>query len=267
MPERILGDRELKLTDITVTQLRAMRTAAFPSHGFLSRFQRTSPLPVQEIATDARNLSTTAGSYLALRASGLETGIREREELEHVIADVKTKYREYRPGSFTGTKSMDPAESIIDKLKTLSIDPDHALRWELVESADFDVDSVADFLDREIGLVSPLSGDYLRGSIYRSFLFYTQDRTFPYQMAIASIDLRSVVLEAGNLGRSFEELTEIGIYLDISASGSTGEAVYRAVSLAYPDKTVFEPPIYKGTLPPSDKMVQRRLEENSRTNL
>lgn len=248
-------ERELPVVGSTLVNLRKIRAVAAPSDARL--FYKSSPYPAEAIG-DAVNLSLAAGNYLALRAADLGNGRVEKEIWQDELSSVEKKYSGQRPVTSANTTAEEVSLSIIDRVQTLSVDPNHLLNYEFSKANNFGVEDLIELLDREVGVVSPLSGDYLRGMIYRQFVLLTQGRTFPLKLALASNRLRRVMLEIGNLGQPIEEVSDIGIYLDAIESGRTGESVYKATKLAFPEQVVYEPPINRPELVPSKKMIRAR---------
>lgn len=221
----------------TIDTLRKIRTVASPGD---SRFQFNSkPYPEVPIG-NAQGLAVAAGNYLALRATNLDNGRQEREEWQDILSDVSRFYAQEKGTSFTRNDPSGAALSVYKTVNQLTVCTDVSLGWMFSAKNNFGYNAINRLLDSFVGVVAPLSGDYLQATFYRAYFALTRDRTFPLKLAVPSAKLRRVLLQRGNLGKPFDEIEEIGIFLDIVETGETGRSVYNSLKKEYPDKLIYQ---------------------------
>ena len=120
----------------------------------------------------------------------------------------------------------------------MHIDPKYQLYWDFFENNKLGV-SIDDLQD--MGIISPLSGDYLIASFYSSYLRRTRGKSFDTHTAALSKDLSVVVLPLADGKYPFEDKSKIGIYIDTTETGNTARALLKKVQECYPEKTILPP--------------------------
>lgn len=268
--ERLWTDRQLKGMTDTVLYMRKIRTAATTeisptsnsTRRLMSVLRRPGPESVntaksrEVILFDAERLGATAGSFFAARLSGNSSGDLEFEEWQDTLSDVQKEYRKYKDSTYAKTGMLEVVgNSVIGRLRNLSIDPNYMLRWDLTLNNNLGARNVNELIQKNMGVMSPLSGDYIMSCTYSSYLERMLGRTFPTKPAALSSDLRLVVLPKDKEGKEvFELVPEIGIYIDTTDTGNTGRVLFQAVKEAYPNQRVLEPRATKSNFKQSKKM-------------
>lgn len=271
--ERLWTDRQLKGMTDTVVYMRKIRTAATADGSsvssrtgrLMSILRISNPESVntaksrEVILFDAERLGATAGNFFAARLSDTSSGNLELEEWQDTLSDVRKQYKKYKESThtkYTKTETLEVVRKTMPyRFRLLSIDPDYMLRWDLTLNNNLGAENADQLINNDIGVISPLSTDYIMSCTYSSYLQKTQDRTFLTKPAALSSDLRLVVLPKDKEGREvFELVPEIGIYIDTTVTGNTGRLLFQAVKEAYPNQRVLEPRATKTDFKQSNKM-------------
>lgn len=239
--ERLWTDRDLQGITDTVVYLRKMRTAAFEKEPEGIRALFVHRIPQEVVLFDARELASNAGNFFATTISHATDGRHEREAWLDRISLARRKYKGKETSTHAKTVPTDVGQNTISKLRDLSIDPAYVVNWWITLANNLGANSTDDLIQRGVGVVSPLSGDYLMATTLRSYLDMTRGGAYPLKLAIANRDVSSVIFERGEQGMPFGELREIGIFQDVAQTGETGRALHAALAKAYPSHTVFEP--------------------------
>lgn len=253
--ERLWTDQELQGITDTVVHLRKMRTAAFEQEPQGVHRLFSHRIPQEVVLFDARELASNAGNFFAATVSHATDGRHEREAWLDGISMARRKYRGKEASTHAKTTPTDVGESMISKLRNLSIDPAYVVNWWIAIANNLGANSADDLIKRGVGVVSPLSGDYLMATTLRGYLDMTRGEAYPLKLAIANRQPSLVIFERGEQGMPFDELREIGIFQDIAQTGDTGRALHAALVKEYPSHTIFEP---KGRVEfkPSEKIVK-----------
>ena len=251
--ERLWTDQELRDLNDTVINLRRIRTAATahlqdgPVNKLFSRFRDSQP-PTNEdrqiMLLDAEVLAAAAGDFFATKISRVTNGQVEKQGWLDALSDTRASYKKVKPTTAARTKPIEVADIVVDHLRALSIDPMYVLNWELFTFNNVGATDIAELIKGHIGIISPLSGDFLVASTYCSYLDQINGKSFPLKPSAPTRNLEMVVLPVDEHGKGvFEDLPEVAIYLDVYETGNTGLALIRSLKEAYPSHVVHEPDI------------------------
>lgn len=251
--KRLWKDEELTGMEETISSLRRMRSAAVTHAPTLSlRIRRTfnhllggqeQIYQQQEALSHAEELANAAGDFFAAKISKTTQENTELEKWQDLLSDAGRYYRLYGAITYARTSLIEVVGySIIGRLRNVHIDPNYMLQWDLLENNNLGADSIEKLVTQDIGVISPLSGDYLMASIYSSYLKRTRGKSFPTRAAALSKDLSVIVLPISADGNvPFEDKSTIGIYIDTTETGETARALFRKLQETYPQKTVHKP--------------------------
>lgn len=219
----------------------------------------------QQPLQDAEVLAQTTAAFLVARINR-NSYTEEYVALLERLLEAKNKYGKEKKSSYSGISTAESTERIAANLLYLSIDPRYVMNWHLTHYNNVGYSNLDEFLRHDIGVFSPLASDYLTAVLYQKYLQESSSRSFSIKPAAASSKLRGVVLPVSKDGKStYKDKPEIAVFLDIITSGSTGEAVLKAIRQNYPDKTIHE--FDKTQLPeafePSQK-IRRELRKTIR---
>lgn len=265
--ERLWSDQELIAMEATVVSLRKIRTATTTKpeeqkKGIIKFFplvrESRSRLPQKDkevVLFDAEKLANTAAYFFALKISKTASGDREKQEWQDTLSDTNKKYGKLSPTTYARTTKQDVTVSLVGHLRHLSIDPSYMLKWDLLQANHLGAQTIEQLVDGTIGVISPLSGDYLLANTYSKYLELLKKKKFPVKPAACSSDLTFIVLPVDSEGKNiFGHLSQIGIYLDAVDTGNTGKALYQFLKQVYPTHIVHEPIAQKIEFIPSKKM-------------
>lgn len=246
-------------TTLTLRRIRSTATGESPKQGLLGRFRKDTPtIDSQDALMDAERLGIAAGNFMGARISNTLNGQLEHEEWQDILSDTQKRYEKYDTSTYTRTTMMDVVgNSILGRLRNLHIDPNYMLRWEFVIQNNLGVDHVNELSERGIGILSPLSGDYLLACAYSSYLDRKKGKAFNVRPAALSRNLDTVVLpkDKNNLP-ALTGSSEIGIYLDAMETGNTGRALFEAISKEYGFKKIHAPKSTNAEFEPSSKIKE-----------
>lgn len=267
-PERIWTDRELQGLGNTVITLRKIRTAATAQmelpkagfSGFLSRRFGDDRFPAPEnrlaVLEDAERLGFAAGDYLATRLAHERRDPELLGQWESSISETTTKYGSFPGTTFAKTNNLDVIGSTLSRMRMIVGDPEHMMRWDLLENNRLGVSTIDDLSERDIHIIAPLSGDFLIACVYQATLEKTRGETFKLRAAALSRNLGGAVLAPIETG----EQTEIGIFMDVIDTTRTGTALHKALMQAYPLATIHLPsstPTNDVPFKPSARLIRR----------
>ena len=249
--ERLWTDEEILAMPATIDLLRKMRSAAVCEPSFYLRSRRTlnhllggqeEIHPSQEALSHAEELADAAGDFFAAKISKTTRRKTEYEKWQDLLSDGRRQYRIYGASTYAKTSLGEVASAFIGRLRSLHIDPRYTLEWQLLKNNNLGVDSIERLVNKNMGVISPLSGDYVMARVYSSYLRRTRGRSFPTHAAALSRDLLVVTLPV-NAGGSpvFEDKSVIGIYIDTTETGNTARALFKHLQTIYPQKEVHEP--------------------------
>ncbi|MBI3618458.1 hypothetical protein HY213_00300 [Candidatus Peregrinibacteria bacterium] len=264
--ERLWKDVEIRGMDETVTRLRRMRTAIFQEETIglrlrrkiLKVFGKQEPIHShQDALLHAEQLANAAGDFFAAKISRTMHGTKEFERWQDLLSDAKRQYSVYGISTWARSSLRDVVgNSIIGRLRCLHIDPDFTLAWDLTHNNKFGVRSVQELLRRnDLGIFSPLSGDYLMATMYSSYLRRLKGKTFPVRAVALHEDLSQALFPTDADGHlPFQEKKEIGVYIDTIDTGSTSLALEQFLQKAYPQKIIHPPATASTEFEQSKKM-------------
>lgn len=260
--ERLWSDEDIIGMDRTVLQLRKMRSAItgdLPSAIFRFRqmvkralFQTdTRTETSEEILLKAENLADAAGDFFAAHLSNITDGSHELELWQHKVSEAEALYGMYKISTYARSSMSDVVgNSIIGRLRNIHIDPEHMLHWDLVKNNNLGSTSVHDLIQKsDIGILAPLSGDYLMASTYSAYLRRTEGKTFPTKAVALNRNLTKIVLP-----EAFQEKSEIGLYIDTTETGNTSRVLFENIQNAYPGEKVHKPNMERVEFSQSKKM-------------
>jgi hypothetical protein len=260
----------------TISTLRRMRTVATgaPSMSLRERLSVLFKKPQidedvmegqrQGVLYDAEHLASAAGTFFASHISHTHEEVKAQQAWLDGLSDALKKYGKFRETTYRKTETfMVATASLVSRLRYLSIDPTYVLDWELTQNNNLGLKEIGELRSRNIGVVSPLSGDYLMACVYRSYLKIKHGNTFAVSPAALSRDVRTVVLQRTPTGTGvFDHTTRIGMYMDTTQSGNTGKVLYAAVKAQYPKATVYEPPVEFVEFIPSKRINEFKKKAN-----
>lgn len=262
--ERLWNDQELQNIAGTIQSLRRIRTAAtWTENPIVVRVKNLLGVQIEDRSqaalSDAERVALSAANVLAGKLTSTLVGT-EHEEWNDTLSDTARRYGKTGESTFARTTNLDVGLSRLDILKSLSVDPDHMLVWELTKANNLGAKSVDQLLAGKIGVFSPLSGDYLLANILRSYLERTRGKTYPLAPVASNSNLSRSVLPRKDGKLPFSEQKEIGIFLDVVRSGKTGATVYTTLKESYPTHVVHEPPKRFVRFQPSRKLLDARKQ-------
>jgi hypothetical protein len=229
----------------TVTTMRRMRTAATTDdcpqkESDDSTLRRTKEV----ILFEAENLGISSSNYIV----GRILQVRDDNKLkiwQDTLSDLKKRYNQFRPStSFNTGRDLKVLfeYSILNKLDELRTNPGNRLKIDLIESNNCGVKKIFEFKNKKIGIISPLSADFFLGSIYSSFLESAHDISLPVKPAAVSSDLSKIILLRNNeKTQVFDNVEEIGIFIDSLSQGHTRKALFDAMKSDYLPKKIIKP--------------------------
>ncbi|GEM_PF-2740734 len=265
--ERLWTEKELNGMSQTVSTLRRMRSAATLDKTTLGLRMRKkinnllggkekiySP---QEALADAEELGYVAGDFFAAKLSKTTHGKTEFEKWQDLLSDAEKQYTLYGETTYAGTGIVEVAgQLLIGRMRTLHIDSQHMLEWDLLENNNLGAQSIQQLINQDVGIISPLSGDYLMSSIYSSYLQRTRGNSFAIRPAALSEDLTDLVLPLDKKSNfPFENKSAIAIYVDTIATGNTAKALFKHLQGLYPQK-IIPPNLKRKEYYPSDKITK-----------
>jgi hypothetical protein len=271
--KRLWTDEEIMSMPKTIELLRRMRSAAVsqPSIGICSKKALTRLFggqeqiySQQEALTHAEEIANAAGDFFAAKLSKTTRGNREFEKWQDLLHNKKRQYKLYGPTTYAKTDLGEVVgNSVISRMRNLDIDANHMLTWDLLENNNLGATTICELVDQDIGVISPLSGDYLMARIYSSYLQRKRGKSFPVRAIALTKDL-SVVNLPTNTDDSpvFEDKSAIGIYIDTNETGNTARKIFKYLNQHYPQKTIHPPKFEKVEFVPSKK-IERWRNSNS----
>jgi len=271
--ERLWKDEEIIGMNLTISLLRRMRSAAvtpIPSrslrfHRALNHFFRENEEihPPQEALADAQHLATAAGDFFAATISRTAHSTTEFQKWQDFLSDSQKQYNLYTPITYARSILTDVVgNSLIGRMRNLHIDPDYTINWELLKNNNLGAHRIRELLELNIGIFSPLSGDYLMANVYSAYLRRTRDKTFALRTVALSQDLSEMTLPITDEGLPFEEKNIIGIYIDTVQTGNTGRILFAKLQEMYPQKRILPPREEDVPFTPSGK-IEKYWQERS----
>jgi hypothetical protein len=262
-PEQLRGIRE------THDTMRRLRTAASNYLGiqgiinkmtFFNNAETINPKNKDLVLLDAEKLGTTMADFVASRLTNTSDGKKELEEWQDTLSSMKSEYKQYKVSTYSKTNII--GATIALRLRNLKSNPNIMLNWDLTINNNLGAGSIDELIEKDIGIISPLSTDYLIVTSYSSYLMRARDRSFMVKPAALNQDLTKAALPKESGGnRFFEKYKEIGVFIDTTNTGKTGERLYNSVKKEYQDKVVYKPPskyvLFTPTFnaPPSNKQL------------
>ena len=262
--KRLWKNQEIVNMDRTMDTLRRMRTAAVMDKPTLflrvQKYLRKNLgeiVPPQEALSEAEKLADAAGDFFAARLTKAKRKT-EFDKWQDLLTDAQKKYTLYRATTFADTSLLESVgNSLIGRMHLMDIDPKYCLDRDLLQNNNFGAGNIKQLARKNIGVFSPLSGDYLMASTYSSYLRRTEGRTFPTRAAALSRDLSKLVLPLdNNRNLPFLDKPEIGIYIDTTDTGKTSIALFEGLQKMYPEKSVHRPTFERTQFQPSEKIRQ-----------
>ena len=250
---RLWSDEELFSMNHTLDLVRRMRTAATiqtPSFGLRTKKALVTLLggkeslhSPDEAMSDAQNLSNAAADFFAAKIHNKKYGKKEYGLWQKLLRDQNKQYILYAPTTYARTSLSEViGNSFIGRLRNLSIDPEHTITWDLLENNNLGASSIDELLEKDIGIVSPFSGDYIMAKTFSTYLKRTKGKA----LDLCPIALNQE-LSAANFARNdegehyFNYKQAIGIYLDTIETGNTGATILEGLEQIYRDKTIYAP--------------------------
>jgi hypothetical protein len=220
----------------TVENLRRIRTAAVKGKNHFWK-------PVKNNALlDAENLGRIAGNFISICLTDISDGKIELEEWLDAVADLRKKYRKYDQSTHIKSSVSESVNLMIRRINSLNKMPNNIISWELTENNNFGTENVDELMSKDIGIISPLSSDYLMISIYNNYLEKTSGKMFLVKPAALSSDLKDIVLpKCPNDDFALRNVSEIGVFINIRSKGDTGRTLFEAIKKKYPGKTIHKP--------------------------
>lgn len=264
--KRLWTDEELIGMAKTISSLRRMRTAAVTqSSSIFLRLRRACNhflggqeqiYSQQEALSHTEELADTAGDFFAAKLSRTTNKNAELEKWQDLVSDATRQYLLYGSTTHARTSLGEVVgTSMIGRLRNINIDPDYMLHWDLIENNNLGVESIEELINQDIGVFSPLSGDYVMARTYSSYLQRTKGKSFPVRAVALNHNLSVIVLPVNADGKlPFEDKPEIGIYMDTTETGETARVTYESLQEAYQQKTVYEPKYARTEFTKSKKM-------------
>lgn len=250
--KRLWTDEEIIAMPATIDLLRRMRSAAVSQYSFYIRSRRAlnhffggqeQIHSQQEALSHAEELADAAGDFFAAKLSKTARGKTEYERWQDLLSDGERQYKLYGTATYARTTLREVVgNSVIGRMRHLHIDANHTLEWDLLENNNLGADTIDGLINQGVGVISPLSGDYLMAKVYSSYLQRKRGKSFAVRAAALSRDLSVVTLPV-NAGDApvFDDKPAIGIYIDTTETGNTGRALFEYLQTIYPQKTVHEP--------------------------
>jgi hypothetical protein len=242
MGKESFRDSNLSAVGETIRHLRDIRRAVTkpekkPLREVFRRTTRYAPesLDRQSLLVEAEMLAIAGGDYLAAFA-GKNQEHFFREKWFDTVSDFARVYGNLNPLSVNEVPLTESSYWVLDHAFNLALDPNY-LTWELLIHNNMgDSSDVKDLLDKNTGVVAPLSSDYLIAAIFRGYLEQNEGRAFRlHPMAIAVNGGISVLAD-----RTLD-LPEVAIYIDAIGNGQTAEIAYGLLQRIFPDKTIHKP--------------------------
>ncbi len=264
--KRLWKDEELIGMTKTISLLRKMRTAAVMHKPTISlRVRRIlnhlldgqeQIYSQQEALLHAEELADASGDFFAAKLSKTTHGNTEFQRWQDLLSDAGRQYSLYGTTTYARTSLGEVVgNSIIGRLRNVHIDTKYMLQWDLLENNNLGADSIEELINQDIGVISPLSGDYLMASVYSSYLRRTMGKSFPTHASALSRDLSKIVLPVNADGHlPFEDKPAIGIYIDTTQTGDTARALFGMIQESYPQKTIHMPKFQRTEFVQSDRM-------------
>ncbi len=264
--KRLWRDEELIGMPKTISLLRKMRTAAVMHKPTISLSVRKilnhllggqeQIYSQQEALLHAEELADAAGNFFAAKLSKTTQGNTEFQKWQDLLSDAGRQYNLYGTTTYARTSLGEVVgNSIIGRLRNVHIDPKYMMQWDLLENNNLGADSIEKLVNQDIGVISPLSGDYLMASVYSSYLRCTIGKSFPTHAAALSRDLSKIVLPINADGHlPFEDKPAIGLYIDTTQTGDTARVLFRVVQEMYPQKTIHRPKFENTEFVQSDRI-------------
>ena len=180
----------------------------------------------------------------------------EFEKWQDLLLDAEKQYLLYGTTTYAKTSILEVARnSIIGRLRHIHIDSYHTLHWDLLGNNNLGVESIGELINKDVGVISPLSGDYLMASVYSSYLRRTRGKSFPTRAAALSKDLSEIVLPVDGKGNlPFADKSIISIYIDTTETGDTARALLKKLQVVYSQKTIPTPNLERSEFTPSKKI-------------
>ncbi len=251
---RLWSDQELDDITNTISQLRRIRTASTIGlekesnkiSSFLNRIYRPVEVPSPEERQlrlqDSEQLGIAAADFFVARVAQTSNGMHEREKWKDTLSDVTSTYKQYPATTYARTATTAVAVSTLQHLRYLSIDPSYLVNWDLFQLNNVGSRNTNELFSGKVGIISPLSGDYLMACTYRSYFDKTKGKIIQLKPAAGSLHLQEIVLPMNpDESNAFENLPEIAIYLDVFKTGNTGRALLNSLHEAYPHHLIHEP--------------------------
>jgi hypothetical protein len=257
--ERLWTDQQLISLDNTVKQLRRTRTVATSpdsEKGFVGRLlhrNESTPIDRQAVLLDARNLANNASDFFAAKISQSSDGEYEFELWQDTLSDSEKRYKG-KQTTYARTQPVEVGLSMISTLRLLTVDKYSIMKFWLADYNNLGITSPNELDNSRIGVVAPLSGDYLMASLLRNMLLRSGKEGFPLRLAALNSKLDNILFEEGQMGEDFKNLPAIGIFLDAIQTTNTGNIIYAAVHEQFPTKDIYKPKITSTEFKPSSKI-------------
>ncbi|MBI2632124.1 hypothetical protein HYW75_03910 [Candidatus Pacearchaeota archaeon] len=233
--KRLWTDEEITSIPKTVEVLRRMRTAATMQKPKLVTRAITKLnnffggqgqiYSQQEALLYAERLADAAGDFFAAKLSRTTQIKQEYEKWQDLLLEAEKRLVVYRPTTFIGTSLREVVgKSIIGRLRHIAVDSHHTLQWDLLENNNIGATTVEELINENVGVFSPLSGDYLMATFYSSYLRRTRGKTFLTRAVALDKNLGEVFFPLDYEGKiPFSDKPSIGIYIDTTETGASWE--------------------------------------------
>ncbi len=225
----------------TIAQLRDIRRAVTIPQGrpltnlILPRRYASSSVDRQVLLSEAKIIAGACGDYVSAAITEGSDKQTLRERWIDVLSEAIGTYRRTEQLSANKVHLRESSYWVFDHALNLMINPSF-LAWDMLVHNNMGVEDLKKLIERKIGVIAPLSSDFLIASIFRSYLKRTEGETFNlYSMAVAVGEGRTVVHYAA------ADSPELSFYLDKAYVGSTGEAAYEALKDVFPNKVIHVP--------------------------
>ena len=237
-------DGNLDAVGQTVQQLRDVRRAVTrpgrrplkdvikPStrYGFSGRER-------QVFLAEAGILGADMGNYFAAIASDNGQAKILREKWLDTLGQFNGRFNNLSPlSSSNGSNVEQMSYWILDHVLNVGAEPNY-VAWELLAHNNMgEAAGIDEALGREVGIVAPLSTDFLIAAVFCGYLDQTHGKTFQLAPIAIAVDEGGTVLSIFTA-----HMKEVAIYIDGVGEGQTARAAYGMVKEIFSDRPIHKP--------------------------